>query len=547
MSQLKFFNRFRTYYIIKAEVNMKAVNFDNASLGIELGSTRIKAVLIDEKFRVIADGIYNWENRYENGLWTYSEQDILTGIRGCYADLKRKVREKCGTVLRKVGCIGISAMMHGYIALDKDRKFLVPFRTWRNNNAAYAAEKLTDLFSFPIPARWSIAHLYQAILDGEEHLPSLAYQTTLAGYVHYILTGNKVVGTGEASGMFPVDIKGGDYNSKMTELFDGIAAVKNMPWRLRDILPKILRAGEVAGCLTEEGAKLLDEEGDLCPGIPFCPPEGDAGTGMVATNSVAEGTGNVSAGTSVFGMVVLDAFPKKVYSEIDLVTTPAGKPVAMVHCNNCSSEINAWVKLFAEYNALTGRRMSADELYSALFRLSLDGDEDCGGVISYNYVSGENITEVSSGRPMLARSALSRFTLQNVMRCQLYSSMATLKIGMDILLKKEKISVSKIYAHGGLFRTEGVCQKYLAAALNVPVSVTETAGEGGPWGMALLAAFTLRGGKDLAAFLDKEVFADSREKTVLPDPKTVEGFEKYTEKFEKGLSVEREAANVWEE
>ena len=525
----------------------ETIDLGKTSLGIELGSTRIKAVLIDEKFRVLADGAYRWENRYENGLWTYSERDITDGLRGCYAELKRKVKEKYGCAPHTFGCIGISAMMHGYIVLGGDGKFLVPFRTWRNNNAAEAAERLTELFSFPIPARWSVAHLYKAILDGEEHLPYVKYQTTLAGYVHYLLTGEKVVGTGEASGMFPVDTKSGDYDAKMAELFDGIAAVKDMPWRLRDILPAVLSAGAEAGTLTEEGAKLLDPDGDLRPGILFCPPEGDAGTGMVATNSVAAGTGNVSAGTSVFGMVVSDRWPEKVHPEIDLVTTPAGKPVAMVHCNNCSSEINAWVSLFSEYNAMIGKDMSDDELYGSLFRLSLSGEADCGGIVCYNYLSGENITGIESGRPMIVRSALGRFTLPNVMRAQLYASMATLKIGMDILLKKEKMTVDKIYAHGGLFRTEGVCQKYLAAALNAPVSVTDAAGEGGPFGIALLAEFARRGEKDLAEFLAKEVYAGANETTVYPDPETAAGFDAYTERFVSGLPVEREAAKALEE
>lgn len=524
---------------------MQKIDLKKTALGIELGSTRIKAVLIDEKCRVAASGAYRWENRFENGLWTYSERDILEGLRGCYADLKNNFRKTYGETLRTVGCIGISAMMHGYIVLGKNDEMLVPFRTWRNNNAEAAAEILTEKFSFPVPARWSVAHLYQAVLDGESHLPYIVCQTTLAGYVHYLLTGRKVVGIGEASGMFPVDLSEKDYNAQAMSVFDGILASARLPWRLRDILPEISEAGQSAGRLTEIGARLLDAEGELESGIMLCPPEGDAGTGMVATDSIAVGTGNVSAGTSVFGMIVSDRWPKKVYKEVDFLATPDGGAMSMVHCNNCSSEINAWVELFEQYNRLIGRETRGDELYSELFRLSLEGDEDCSGVIAYNYLSGENITEVNNGRPMLARSTQSRFTLPNVIRSQLYASMTTLKIGMDILLKQERMAVDKIYAHGGLFRTEGVCQKYLAAALGVPVAVMQTAGEGGPWGMAILAMFALKKKKNLAEFLDKEVFSDVEQNIMRPDPKTAAGFEKYTEKFAKGLAIERKAAEVW--
>lgn len=512
-------------------------------LGIELGSTRIKAVLIDEDFSTLSIGDYVWENKYNDGVWTYSYEDIIIGLQSCYASLKNNVLRQYGCKLENIGSIGISAMMHGYIVLDKDNRLLVPFRTWRNNNAEEAARKLTELFSFHIPARWSIAHLCQAILNDEEHVDKIKYQTTLAGLVHFLLTGKKVVGIGEASGMFPIDDKTSTYNSDMMRLFERSYVRNKYHWKLNDLLPEVLKAGKVAGHLTKEGALLLDPEGDLCEGIPFCPPEGDAGTGMVATNSVKAGTGNVSAGTSVFSMIVLRQNLKNVYPEIDIVTTPDGLPVAMVHCNNCSSEINTYVNLFSEVASLFGVKTEKDEVYKKLFKKSQEGDRDCGGVVVYNYLSGENITNIAKGRPMTVRVTDSNFSLANVMRAQLYSAFATLKIGNDILIKGEGVTVEKLYAHGGLFKTEGVCQSYLAAALNAPITVTETAGEGGAWGMAVLARFLLDGG-DLGEYLRTKVFAEQKEHTVKPDREDVEGFDRYIKRFKDGLPAELAAGNV---
>jgi sugar (pentulose or hexulose) kinase len=516
----------------------------NTAIGIELGSTRIKGVLIDEKGKILAQGDCVWENRFENGLWTYSLQDIQNGLQVCYANLKADVKQKFGITLHTTGAIGISAMMHGYMVFDKNDRLLTPFRTWRNNNAEGAAKELCELFDKPIPARWSIAHLYQAILNGEPHVKDIAFQTTLEGYVHYLLTGKKVIGVGEASGMFPLGADKKSYDEKCKKLFNDILHSKGFAFTLDDIFPEILLAGEEAGTLTKAGANFLDPTGELQAGIPLCPPEGDAGTGMVATNSVKTGTGNVSAGTSIFGMIVLNKSLQKRYSEIDIVATPAGEPVAMVHCNNCTSEMNAWVELFYEYSALTGRPVQKGELYTTLLTESLQGEEDCGGVGVCNYLSGENITEIQNGRPMVVRTTESRFTLANFMRAQVYACFITLKGGMDILFGKEGITAEKIYAHGGLFKTDGVAQKYLAAALNTPVAVMETAGEGGAWGMALLAMFALKGKKDLPAYLQNEIFVGAKEKTELPDGKTVAGVERFAAQFKKVLQLEKTASEV---
>ncbi|MCD8293897.1 MAG: ATPase [Clostridia bacterium] len=518
------------------------MNLKETAIGIEFGSTRIKAVLTGKAGEVLASGSYTWENQFINGIWTYSERDIITGLKACYADLKADVRKKHGITLTETGAIGISAMMHGYIALDREGKLLVPFRTWRNNLAEDAAEKLTELFSFHIPARWSIAHLYHALMAGEEHVSKIDYLTTLAGYIQLLLTGQRVVGVGEASGMFPIDEKTGRYNKAMCMIFNGIAEVNDMPWWLEDILPAVLPAGKNAGYLTESGALLMDPDGDLMAGIPFCPPEGDAGTGMVATNSVQPGTGNVSAGTSIFGMVVMDKYPKTVYPELDIVTTPDGKPVAMVHCNNCSSEINAWMDIFHEFGRLYGVEISQGDLYTKLFRHSLTGDADCGGVIACNYTSGENITGVQNGRPMVIRGTEANMTLANFIRSEIYASMATLKTGMDILLKREGIRCSKLYAHGGLFRTKGVAQSYMAAAMNTPVTVLETAGEGGAWGMAILALYSVSGYDSLPKYLEEAIFNDQETVTVQPDPALVAGFDAYTDRFTKCLPIIREAS-----
>lgn len=519
------------------------IDSGKAVLGIEFGSTRIKAVLIDEEHKPIASGSHEWENRLENGIWTYSLDDIWGGLRDCYRDLAADVRAKYDTDLVKLGAIGFSAMMHGYMAFDKEGQLLVPFRTWRNGITGEAAEQLTELFQYNIPQRWSIAHLYQAILNKEEHVKDVTFFTTLAGYIHWQLTGEKVIGVGDASGMFPIDTKTKDYDAKMLEKFREVVAKYNYPWDLKDLLPKVLLAGENAGTLTQEGARLLDESGKLQAGCPLCPPEGDAGTGMAATNSVAKKTGNVSAGTSIFGMVVLEENLKNVYPEIDLVTTPDGSLVAMVHANNCTSDLNAWVGIFRECLESFGVKVSGDELYGTLYRKALEGDPDCGGVLSYGYLSGENITKVAEGRPMVVRTPKSNFTLANFMRSNLYTALGALKVGMDILLKEEHVQIDTIYGHGGLFKTKGVGQNFLAAAIHAPVSVMETAGEGGPWGMALLAAYMVRKeeGVSLQDYLAKNVFAQNEGSTVEPDEKDAEGMEAFIERYKNGIPVEQAA------
>ncbi len=523
-----------------------AIENGKTALGIEFGSTRIKAVLIGDDHAPIASGSHDWENSYINGIWTYSLEEIRAGLQDAYANLAKDVKAKYGITLTTVGALGFSAMMHGYMVFDENDRLLVPFRTWRNNNAAPAAEKLTELFNYHIPARWSIAHLYQAILNGEEHVPAIRFQTTLEGYIHWMLTGRKVLGVGEASGMFPVDMNTRQYDRTMVEKFDALIADKGYSWKLLDILPEILVAGDNAGTLTEAGALLLDPTGNLKPGIPVCPPEGDAGTGMVATNSVKRRTGNVSAGTSIFGMIVLEKELNKVHPEIDLVTTPVGDLVAMVHCNNCTSDINAWVNVFGEFAKVLGVNISKAKLYDDLYFKSEEGDKDCGGVVAFNFFSGEHIVEVDEGRPMVVRTTESKFNLANLMRSHLYSTMATLKIGLDILLKEEGVRLDSITGHGGLFKTERVGQSYLAAAINAPVTVMKTAGEGGAWGMALLAEYMLRKeeGETLEAYLGNKVFANQQGTTLAPDPADVDGFNAFIENYKKALPVERLAVTA---
>ena len=518
------------------------MQFQNTVLGIELGSTRIKAVLIDQDHRPIASGSHEWENQLVNNIWTYSMEAIHSGVQACYADLKRNVKEKYGAVLTQVGAIGISAMMHGYLPFDKDGKPLAEFRTWRNTMTGEAAEKLTALFDFNIPQRWSIAHLYQAMLNGEEHLPRLACLTTLAGYLHTRLTGKNVLGIGEASGVFPIDSETLSYNAAMTDKFDALIAEMGYTWRLRDILPGILTAGEQAGALTAEGAAFLDPAGDLKPGIPFAPPEGDAGTGMTATNSVAPRTGNVSAGTSDFAMIVVEKLPG-VHREIDMVTTPTGKPVAMVHCNNCTSDINAWVNLLSEFAGAIGARIDKGDLYTLLFNKALEGESDCGGLLSYNYLSGEGVTDLDAGRPVFARTPDARLTLANFMRTHLLSALATLKIGLDILTEQEHVAIDRLYGHGGYFKTPGVGQRMLSAAVGSPVSVMETAGEGGPYGMALLCAYMLwkKDGQKLEDYLDNAVFAGAKSTTLTADANDIEGFRAFLAQYQKSLPIERAA------
>ena len=458
------------------------MNLKETVIGIELGSTRIKSVLLGRNHQVLASGSFTWENSLVNGIWTYSLTEVQNGLQACFADLKRDVKEKYAQNLTTTGAIGISAMMHGYLPFDKDDNQLCEFRTWRNTITAAAAEKLTALFGFNIPQRWSIAHLYQAMIHKEAHVPNIAYITTLAGYVHYKLTGKKVMGVGEASGMFPIDSNTNQYDAEMVKKFNELTGVD-----LLSLLPEVLSAGDEAGNLTKEGALYLDPSGELEAGIPLVPCEGDAGTGMVATNSVRVRTGNVSAGTSDFAMVVVDK-KLKVHREIDMVTTPVGKPVAMVHCNNCTSDINAWISLFRESIDLFGFTVDTNTLYTKLFKVALEGDNDCGDLLSYNYYSGEGVTDLDQGRPLFIRKADSAFSLANFMRTHLYSALATLKIGMDIL-SEENVEIDKIYGHGGFFKTEEVGQRILSAAINTPVSVMQTAGEGGPYGMALLCAY----------------------------------------------------------
>ncbi len=459
-----------------------------AVLGIEFGSTRIKAVLVDENNQPIASGAHDWENRLENGIWTYSLEDIWSGLQDCYRKLAEDVQAQYGEKLTKLGAIGFSAMMHGYMAFNGKDELMVPFRTWRNTITEEASNKLTELFRYHIPQRWTIAHLYQAILNGEEHVADLRFVITLAGYIHWKLTGEKIVGVGEASGMFPIDIATGQFNEKMIAQFNEAVADKGYAWKVQDILPAVYTAGQQAGALTAEGAKLLDPTGTLEAGVPFCPAEGDAGTGMAATNSVARRTGNVSAGTSVFGMIVLEKELSKVYDAIDLVTTPDGSLVAMVHCNNCTSDLNAWVNLFREYSELMGHKVDMNELYGSLYRKALEGDDDCGGLLAYNYFSGEHVTGFNEGRPLFVRTPDAKFDLANFMRVHLFTSLGALKTGFDILFREEDVQVDEILGHGGLFKTKGVGQSILAAAMNAPVSVMETAGEGGAWGIALLAS-----------------------------------------------------------
>ena len=514
----------------------ETIESGKAVLGLEFGSTRIKAVLVDETHTPIASGDHEWENRLENGIWTYSLDDIWNGLRDSYRKLAADVEAKYDTKLKKIGAIGFSAMMHGYMAFDKEGKLLVPFRTWRNGITGQAAESLTELFQYNIPQRWSIAHLYQAILNAEEHVKDVAFFTTLAGYIHWQLTGQKVLGVGDASGMFPINPETKDFDAGMVEKFDALVAEKGFPWKLKEILPKVLVAGEDAGKLTEEGARLLDESGTLEAGVPICPPEGDAGTGMAATNSVRKRTGNVSAGTSVFAMIVLERELKKVYPEIDLVTTPDGSLVGMVHANNCTSDLNAWVGLFREFAESFGIEVDMNKLFGTLYNKALEGDADCGGLLSYGYLSGENITGVEEGRPLFVRSPESKFNLANFMRVHLFTALGALKVGMDILLKEEKVEIDEILGHGGLFKTKGVGQGFLAAAIDTPVSVMETAGEGGPWGMALLASYMLNKEEKemLADYLSDKVFAGNKGTKMEPKKEDVEGFETFARRYVKG-------------
>ena len=503
-------------------------------LGIELGSTRIKAVAVDGQHTPVSSGDYIWASSYENGVWTYSLDEVWKGLKATLSGVEHR---------ETVCAMGISGMMHGYLAFDVDWNLLTPFRTWQNTITGQAAAELTALFGFNIPQRWSIAHLYQAILNEEPHVPQIAHITTLAGYVHYMLTGVNAVGVGEASGMFPINSKALDYDGEMMEKFNGLVKSRDLPWTLANVLPRVLSAGADAGALTERGAALLDNL--LTPGIPFAPAEGDAGTGMAATNAVAPRTGNVSAGTSIFSMVVLERPLSKVYEEIDLVTTPTGAPVAMVHCNNCTNDTNAWAGVLRETAELFGAAPPAGELFTRLYQKSLDGDPDCGGVTVCNYLAGEGVTHMDAGRPLVVRMPESRFTLANFFRAQLYSTLATLKIGMDILAA-EGVAIDSLTGHGGLFKTPLVGQKYLAAACSAPVTCMDTDGEGGAYGMALLAAYRVwkSDGETLEDYLNKHVFAGVSGSTVEPDGETVDGFNAYMERYQALLHVECKAVEV---
>ena len=523
-------------------MNRSQIENGTAVLGIEFGSTRIKSVLINSEHQVIASGSHEWENDYLNGIWTYSEEAVLRGLQSSYADLKRNVRDEYGVVLKKIGALGISAMMHGYLPFDRDMNLLVPFRTWRNTITGEASEKLTSLFAFNMPQRWSLSHLYQAILNGEPHVPDICFFTTLAGWIHYLLTGKKVLGVGDASGMMPIDSDTCDYREDMIQAFDKLIQPLGYRWKLRDILPEVLSAGEDAGKLTPSGALLLDPEGDLEAGCLLCPPEGDAGTGMTATNSIRARTGNVSAGTSVFSMIVLEKPMSRVYPEIDIVTTPVGKQVGMVHCNSCTSDINAWVSLFREFAEIMGVQTDAGEVFTRLFKKSLEGEKDGGGLVSFNYFAGEPVTGLSEGRPMLIRTPDARMNMANFMKTQIYASLETLKAGMEIM-NREKVAIDEVYGHGGLFKTEGVAQKLLAAAIHAPVTVMETAGEGGAWGIALLAEYTLKRSENetLEDYLGNRVFAGMKKLTTAPDPEDEKGFDSYMEKFMRCIPAQKAA------
>ena len=525
----------------------QAIEQGRTALGIEFGSTRIKAVLTDLSHRPLAAGSHAWENRLEDGIWTYSLDDIREGLQDCYRELSADVEKRYGTKLSTVGAMGVSAMMHGYMAFDRDGNLLVPFRTWRNTITEEASDKLTEDFGFHIPQRWSIAHLYQAILNGEEHVARIDYLTTLAGYIHRLFTGERVLGVGDASGMFPIDSATCDYNTAMVNRFDELIADRRYPWKLLDILPRSLPAGAGAGRLTPEGAKLLDPTGTLQPGIPCCPPEGDAGTGMAATNSVAKRTGNISAGTSVFSMVVLEHDLSRAYPELDLVTTPDGAAVAMVHCNNCTSDLNAWVGLFREFAALTGHPISDDELYGTLYRHAMEkGSADCGGLLSYNYYSGESITGFNEGRPLFVRRPDAAMSLSDFMRTHLYTALGALKAGNDILTHEEHVQADFFFGQGGFFKVRGVGDRVMAAALGSEIRLMETAGEGGPWGQAILAAYMLQKeeGETLADYLDKKVFANAPVERCKPDAGDVAGFERFMKDYRAGLTIERAAVEA---
>jgi len=518
-------------------------------LGIEFGSTRIKSVLIDENGTVLGIGIHDWENRFVDGIWTYPQDEILFGLSNCYASLKADIKDKFGITIKRIKYIGISAMMHGYMAFDKDMRLLAPFQTWRNSNTESSAKELSESFKFNIPLRWTIAHLYQRILDKEEHVKDIDFVTTLSSYIHYMLTGEKNIGIGDASGIFPIDSVTKEYDETMLSIFEEKIKSYNFSWKIRDILPKVMVAGECAGILTKSGADLLDKDGDLAEGSILCPPEGDAGTGMVATDSIKKGTGNMSAGTSMFAMLVLDKKLDNYYEEIDMVTTPSGDPVAMSHANNGTGDLNAWVGLFREFSKLFGMNISDGELYEKLYTNSLNGSSDCGNLMSFGYFSGEGITKLNEGRPLFIRSPKSDFNLANFMRAHLYSSLTAVKLGLDILIEKENVVIKKMMGHGGFFKTKGVGQRYLSAAINAPVEVLDNAGEGGAWGIALLALYVKYAlkYKGLDEFLDKRIFVKNLGSEIMADEKDIEGFKVFAQKYLDTIDVERLSVEIFAE
>ncbi|MDU8925088.1 FGGY-family carbohydrate kinase [Pasteurellaceae bacterium LIM206] len=512
-----------------------------ASLGIEFGSTRIKAVLIDSKGTILATAGFDWENRFIDGIWTYSERDIWQGLQAAYKNLSQSVQQQYGIVLEKLQSIGISAMMHGYMPFNTRNELLVPFRTWRNNITSQAAAQLTELFQYNIPQRWSIAHLYQAILNQESHIQNITYLTTLSGYIHWQLTGEKVLGVGDASGMFPINIQSGTFDQSMMAKFNTLLAEKNIHLPLDSLFPTVLPAGKYAGKLTQASALKLDPTGHLQAGIPFCPPEGDAGTGMVATNAVREKTGNISAGTSAFAMIVLSKTLSKVYEQLDMVTTPSGKPVAMAHSNNCTSDINAWMNLFGECLSAFNLNVSTNQLYETLFSQALNGDEDCGNLLAYGFYSGEHGVGLTEGCPMFMHPMNARFNLANFMRVHLYTAFGAMKLGMDILLQREKVEIERILAHGGIFKTKNIAQRILAAALNTPIAVMNTAGEGGAWGAALLANYLTYTDDSLEDYLDKHIFAHTEQTVCLPDEAMSQGYQRFMQRYQQGISIVQQA------
>ncbi len=523
----------------------KAISNGEITLGLELGSTNIKAVLMTDDFNTIASGSYNWENQLVDGIWTYSMDEVWHGIQTSYTQLAADVQSKYHQAITKINAIGISAMMHGYLAFNQNNDLLVPFRTWRNAITGQAADDLTKLFDFNIPQRWSVAHLYQAILNDEAHVKEIDFITTLAGYVTWKLSGEKVLGIGDASGVFPIDSNTKTYDQRMLNQFNDLDQVKKYDWKIDEILPKVLVAGQQAGQLTESGAQLLDLSGNLQAGSVIAPPEGDAGTGMVGTNSVRKRTGNISVGTSAFSMVVLDQELKAVHKDIDMVTTPDGSPVAMVHVNNCSSDINAWVSLFGEFAQRLGIEVNPNKLYGTLFLEATRSDPNAGGLVNYSYLSGENITNMPEGRPLFVRTPNSEFNLPNFMLTQLYAAFAPLEIGMHILTEDEGIKTDVMVAQGGLFKTPVVGQQVLANALNIPITIMQNAGEGGPWGMAVLANFVKNGnGQSLEDFLDSQVFSDPESMTLSPEPAGVKGYQEFITNYQAALPVEGEAVKT---